>query len=97
MAKALPSLTDLYDLSVDRLFLTGPQAILRLVLMQSARDRRAGLNTAGYVTGYRGSPVGTVDEWRWQGPTAAATAMAERLGAPQLVARATKLGARVDG
>ena len=61
MAKALPSLTDLYDLSVDRLFLTGPQAILRLVLMQSARDRRAGLNTAGYVTGYRGSPVGTVD------------------------------------
>ena len=42
-------------------------------------------------------PVGTVDEWRWQGPTAAATAMAERLGAPQLVARATKLGARVDG
>ena len=61
MAKSSPSLTDLYDLSVDRLFLTGPQAILRLVLMQSERDRRAGLTTAGYVTGYRGSPVGTVD------------------------------------
>ncbi|MGQ0485693.1 MAG: indolepyruvate ferredoxin oxidoreductase family protein, partial [Hyphomicrobiales bacterium] len=41
--------------------LTGPQAIVRLTLMQSERDRQAGLATAGYVTGYRGSPVGTVD------------------------------------
>jgi len=57
----MPSLTDLYDLSITRLFLTGPQAILRMVMMQSERDRLAGLDTAGYVTGYRGSPVGTVD------------------------------------
>jgi len=61
MSKSTHSLSDLYDLSITRLFLTGPQAILRMVLMQSERDRRAGLNTAGYVSGYRGSPVGTVD------------------------------------
>ena len=61
MSKSTHSLSDLYDLSITRLFLTGPQAILRLVLMQSERDKQAGLDTAGYVTGYRGSPVGTVD------------------------------------
>ncbi|WP_395686190.1 indolepyruvate ferredoxin oxidoreductase family protein [Aestuariivirga sp.] len=61
MSKSTHSLADLYDLSITRLFLTGPQAILRMVLMQSERDRQAGLNTAGYVSGYRGSPVGTVD------------------------------------
>jgi indolepyruvate ferredoxin oxidoreductase len=61
MSKSTHSLSDLYDLSITRLFLTGPQAILRLVLMQSERDRRNGLNTAAYVSGYRGSPVGTVD------------------------------------
>ena len=61
MSKSTPSLADLYDLSITRLFLTGPQAILRMVLMQSERDRQAGFDTAGYVSGYRGSPVGTVD------------------------------------
>ncbi len=61
MSKSTHSLSDVYDLAVTRLFLTGPQAILRLVLMQSERDRQAGLDTAGYVSGYRGSPVGTVD------------------------------------
>ena len=61
MAKSAHSLSDLYDLSITRLFLSGPQAILRLVLMQSERDRQAGLDTAGYISGYRGSPVGTVD------------------------------------
>ncbi len=61
MSKSTHSLADVYDLSISRLFLTGPQAILRLVLMQSERDRQAGLDTAGYVSGYRGSPVGTVD------------------------------------
>jgi indolepyruvate ferredoxin oxidoreductase len=61
MSKSTHSLADVYDLSVTRLFLTGPQAILRMVLMQSERDAQAGLDTAGYVSGYRGSPVGTVD------------------------------------
>ncbi len=61
MAKTVHSLADKYDLAKTRVFLTGPQAIVRLALMQAERDRQSGLNTAGYVTGYRGSPVGTVD------------------------------------
>ena len=55
------SLADRFDLSHDRVLLTGTQAIVRLLLMQKARDRRARLNTAGLVTGYRGSPLGGID------------------------------------
>jgi indolepyruvate ferredoxin oxidoreductase len=55
------TLDDKYDLEKSRIFVTGFQAIVRLCLMQKERDRRAGLNTAGYVTGYRGSPLGTLD------------------------------------
>jgi indolepyruvate ferredoxin oxidoreductase len=56
------TLDDKYDLSKDRIFVTGFQALVRLTLMQKERDRRAGLNTAGYVTGYRGSPLGGLDQ-----------------------------------
>ena len=56
------TLDDKYDLAKSRVFVTGFQAIVRLCLMQKERDRRAGLNTAGYVTGYRGSPLGTLDQ-----------------------------------
>jgi len=56
------TLDDKYDLTKSRVFVTGFQAIVRLCLMQKERDRRAGLNTAGYVTGYRGSPLGTLDQ-----------------------------------
>ncbi len=56
------SLDDKYDLSKNRVFVTGFQALIRLTLMQKERDRRAGLNTACYVTGYRGSPLGTLDQ-----------------------------------
>jgi indolepyruvate ferredoxin oxidoreductase len=56
------SLNDKYDLEKGRIFVTGFQALVRLTLMQKERDRRAGLNTAGYVTGYRGSPLGTLDQ-----------------------------------
>src|SRR5579871_2732036 len=55
------SLDDKYDLTKSRVFVTGYQALVRLTLMQKERDRRAGLNTAGYVTGYRGSPLGGLD------------------------------------
>jgi indolepyruvate ferredoxin oxidoreductase len=55
------SLSDRFDLSRPRILLTGTQAIVRLLLMQKERDRRASLNTAGYITGYRGSPLGGVD------------------------------------
>jgi len=47
-------------------FLTGTQALVRLPLMQKRRDERAGLNTAGFVSGYRGSPLGMVDQQMWK-------------------------------
>src|ERR1700682_4494809 len=56
------SLDDKFDLAQARVFVTGCQALVRLCLMQKERDRRAGLNTAGFVTGYRGSPLGTLDQ-----------------------------------
>jgi indolepyruvate ferredoxin oxidoreductase len=55
-------LDDKYDLAQERVFVTGYQALVRLCLMQKERDRRSGLNTAGYVTGYRGSPLGGLDQ-----------------------------------
>ena len=58
------SLHDKYDLGKDRVLLNGTQALVRLMLMQRARDVAAGLNTAGYVTGDRGSPRGAVDQQR---------------------------------
>ena len=56
------SLDDKYDLNQSHVFVTGYQALIRACLMQKERDRRAGLNTAGYVTGYRGSPLGGLDQ-----------------------------------
>ena len=55
------SLSDKYDLSKKQVLLSGTQALVRMMLMQAARDKAVGLNTAGYVTGYRGSPLGAVD------------------------------------
>ncbi|PTX56206.1 indolepyruvate ferredoxin oxidoreductase [Litoreibacter ponti] len=55
------SLNDRYDLDKSPVLLNGTQALVRLMLMQKARDEVAGLNTAGLVTGYRGSPLGAVD------------------------------------
>ena len=55
------SLSDKYDLSKKQVLLSGTQALVRMMVMQAARDKAAGLNTAGYVTGYRGSPLGAVD------------------------------------
>ncbi|KAA2237389.1 indolepyruvate ferredoxin oxidoreductase family protein [Salinarimonas soli] len=56
------TLDDKYDLTKDRVFITGTQAVIRLLLMQRERDRLAGLNTAGFVSGYRGSPIGGLDQ-----------------------------------
>lgn len=55
------SLNDKYTLERGRAFITGTQAMIRLPMMQRQRDVRAGLNTAGFITGYRGSPLGSVD------------------------------------
>ncbi len=59
------SLDDKYTKRSGRVFLTGTQALVRLPLMQHWRDEAAGLNTAGLVTGYRGSPLADVDRALW--------------------------------
>ncbi|WP_169544725.1 indolepyruvate ferredoxin oxidoreductase family protein [Sneathiella aquimaris] len=59
------TLNDKYELEKGRIFLTGIQALVRLPLMQRARDRAAGLNTAGFISGYRGSPLGGYDQALW--------------------------------
>jgi indolepyruvate ferredoxin oxidoreductase len=56
------SLDDKFDLSKKQVFLNGTQAIIRMLLMQRARDTANGLNTAGFVSGYRGSPLGGLDQ-----------------------------------
>ena len=61
MAKRAHTLDEKFDLAVERQLLTGTQAIVRLMLMQKARDKAAGLDTGGYVTGYRGSPIATLE------------------------------------
>ena len=61
MTKHDVSLQDRFDLEKSPVLLNGTQALVRLMLMQKARDKAANLNTAGYVTGYRGSPLGAVD------------------------------------
>ena len=63
MGKPDITLNDRFDLTKKQVLLNGTQALVRLMLMQKERDRAAGLNTAGYVTGYRGSPLGAVDLW----------------------------------
>ena len=55
------SLNDRFDLKKSTVLLNGTQALVRLMLMQKASDNANGLNTAGLVTGYRGSPLGAVD------------------------------------
>ena len=56
------ALDDKYTVGAGRIFVTGIQALVRLPLVQRQRDLAAGLNTAGFVTGYRGSPLGAYDQ-----------------------------------
>src|SRR5438094_3855939 len=55
------TLDDKFDLGPRHIFVSGFQALVRLCLMQKELDRRNGLNTAGFVSGYRGSPLGNLD------------------------------------
>ena len=55
-----------YTRSEGRIYLSGVQALVRLPLMQQMRDRAAGLNTAGFISGYRGSPLGGFDLELWK-------------------------------
>ncbi|MCD6679058.1 MAG: indolepyruvate ferredoxin oxidoreductase family protein [Burkholderiaceae bacterium] len=56
------SLDDRYEATEGNVYLTGTQALVRLPILQRQRDAAAGLNTAGYVSGYRGSPLGGYDQ-----------------------------------
>ncbi|AMO37544.1 indolepyruvate ferredoxin oxidoreductase family protein [Thauera humireducens] len=60
------SLDDKYTLESGRVYMTGYQALVRLLLIQKARDEGAGLDTAGFVSGYRGSPLGGLDQTLWK-------------------------------
>ncbi len=62
---AAVTLDDKYTLEKGRIYISGTQALVRLPMLQKARDRRAGLNTAGYISGYRGSPLGGFDLALW--------------------------------
>ena len=68
---ALESVTleDKYRLERGRAFMSGVQALVRLPMLQRQRDVNAGLNTAGFISGYRGSPLGGYDQALWAAKT----------------------------
>jgi indolepyruvate ferredoxin oxidoreductase len=66
--KALETVTldDKYSLDYGRAFMSGVQALVKLPMLQRLRDQQAGKNTAGFVSGYRGSPLGGYDQALWK-------------------------------
>ncbi len=60
------SLDDKYRLDSTRAYMTGIEALVRLPMLQHQRDLERGLNTAGFISGYRGSPLGNLDQALWQ-------------------------------
>src|SRR6266481_2621376 len=66
MALMEVGLDDKYRLDAKRIFLSGTQALVRLPMLQRERDRAQGLNTAGFISGYRGSPLGMYDHALWR-------------------------------
>ena len=60
------SLDDKYALDTARAYMTGIEALVRLPMLQHQRDLSRGLNTAAFISGYRGSPLGAVDQQLWQ-------------------------------
>ena len=60
------TLDDKYVAAADTVLMNGTQALVRLPMLQRERDRRAGLNTAGFISGYRGSPLGSYDQELWK-------------------------------
>ncbi|MDP6691325.1 MAG: indolepyruvate ferredoxin oxidoreductase family protein [Alphaproteobacteria bacterium] len=65
MTIAAVTLDDKYEQESGRVFMTGMQALVRLPMLQRQRDVAAGLNTAGFISGYRGSPLGGYDAALW--------------------------------
>ncbi len=60
------TLDDKYSLEVGRAFMSGVQALVKLPMLQRQRDAMAGKNTAGFISGYRGSPLGGYDQALWK-------------------------------
>jgi len=60
------SLDDKYSLTTGRAFMTGIEALVRLPILQHQRDVKRGLNTACFISGYRGSPIGGLDQALWK-------------------------------
>ncbi len=60
------TLEDKYTLDYGRALMSGTQALVRLPMLQRQRDQRQGLNTGGFISGYRGSPLGGVDQALWK-------------------------------
>src|SRR5690606_31799813 len=79
VSRLAATLDDKYTIDEGWAFMTGTQALVRLPMQQRLRDRARGLNTAGYISGYRGSPLGQYDLALWQA--------AERLAAHDIVFR----------
>ncbi|MFD1611506.1 indolepyruvate ferredoxin oxidoreductase family protein [Sphingomonas tabacisoli] len=65
MTKQVVSLTDRFEQRSGQVLLSGMQTLVRLPLDQARRDRAAGRRSAGYITGYRGSPITTLDAQLW--------------------------------
>jgi indolepyruvate ferredoxin oxidoreductase len=66
MLRSEVTLEDKYTLSTGRAYMTGIEALVRLLMLQQQRDRANGLNTGGFVSGYRGSPLGGLDQALWK-------------------------------
>ena len=66
MSLAEIRLDDKYRLATGHLYLTGTQALTRLPMLQKQRDTAHGLNTACFISGYRGSPLGNLDKSLWE-------------------------------
>ncbi len=60
------SLDDKFAHDATRAYMTGIDALVRLPMLQHQRDVQAGLNTAGFISGYRGSPLGSIDQALWK-------------------------------
>lgn len=101
------TLEDKFTRTQGRIYLSGVQALVRLPLMQRLRDQAAGLNTGGFISGYRGSPLGGFDLELWRAKKHLAEAgvkftpgLNEDLGATMVWGtQQTNLfpGAKVDG
>ncbi len=72
-ALAEVTLDDKWTLDRGRAYMSGTQALLRLAMLQHQRDALAGLNTAGFISGYRGSPLGSSRPDRMEGAQASRT------------------------